>query len=194
MVRARSFAALATVALLAIAAEARGQASSPYRFGVMGGWTYPEGDYGNFIDHGWNVGGIFSFGLPLVPLSFRADFQYHDLGSTTRSSGGANDSHVFDGTVDVIYALGPATPLKFYVIGGVGLYNTSNTATTPGQPDQSASVTKFGLNIGVGVKVSLPVVTPFIEARYHYVPSGFLGPSISSSALEIVPISIGVVF
>ena len=194
MVRAGSCAAIATVALLATAPLARGQASSPYRFGVMGGWTYPEGDYGNFVNHGWNIGGLFSFGLPLVPLSFRADVQYHDMGSKGLSSGQQGDSHVIDGTVDVIYALGPATPLKFYIIGGIGLYNTDNTLHTSGQPDQSESVTKFGFNIGVGVKVSLPVITPFIEARYHYVPSGFLGPTISNSALEIVPISIGIVF
>lgn len=167
--------------------------SSPVRFGVMGGATVPLSDFRTFDKTGWNAGALVSIGVPLVPVSFRVDGQWHQL--KAKNIEGAADARIIDGTANVVYTFGAALPTKFYLIGGAGVYNVR--FTDPNDSNLHASGTKFGLNAGVGFKFQLTGFATFIEARYHNVFKGTSVGSIDASnakSLQFVPISVGITF
>lgn len=191
-------AAVLGLILSAAAAPLSAQAiiGSPVRFGIMGGATIPLSDLKNEAKTGWNAGALVSIGVPLVPVSFRIDGQWHQMNGKTFSSASTQfpDFRIIDGTANVVYTFGAALPTKFYLIGGVGAYN--ERARDPAT-DISASSTKFGLNAGVGFKFQLTGFATFIEARYHNVIHGTaIGDASSSNAksLQFLPISVGITF
>jgi hypothetical protein len=175
--------------------------SSPVRFGIMGGATIPLSDLKDEAKTGWNAGALISVGVPLVPVSFRIDGQWHQMNgkdfTTLGGAGGSGqlpDFRIIDGTANVVYTFGAALPTKVYLIGGLGVYN--ERAHDPVE-DVSASSTKFGLNAGVGFKFQLTGFSTFIEARYHNVIHGSaIGDANSSNAksLQFLPISVGITF
>src|SRR5665213_1849540 len=176
--------------------------SSPVRFGIMGGATLPLSDFKDVAKTGWNAGALITIGVPLVPVSFRVDGQWQQLQGKNfigNGPGGASltnrtDFRIIDGTANVVYTFGAALPTKFYLIGGLGVYNerAKDQAT-----DITASSTKFGLNGGVGFKFQLTGFATFIEARYHNVIHGTAvgdGDNSNAKSLQFVPISIGITF
>jgi len=200
MKRTAISAAVLGLILSAAAAPVSAQAivSSPVRFGIMGGATIPLSDLSDEAKTGWNAGALVTFGVPLVPVSFRIDGQWHQMnGKDVNTLGGSSqfpDFRIIDGTANVVYTFGAAMPTKFYVIGGIGAYN--ERAHDP-VADVSASSTKFGLNAGVGFKFQLTGFSTFIEARYHNVIHGsVIGDASSTNAksLQFLPISVGITF
>lgn len=191
-------AAVLGLTLSAAAAPISAQAivSSPVRFGIMGGATIPLSDLKDEAKTGWNAGALVTIGVPLVPVSFRIDGQWHQMNGKIAPDGVSRfpDFRIIDGTANVVYTFGAALPTKFYVIGGIGAYN--ERARDP-VADVSASSTKFGLNAGVGFKFQLTGFATFIEARYHNVIHGsVIGDASSSNAksLQFLPISVGITF
>jgi hypothetical protein len=203
MTRTAIGAAVLGLALSVTAASVSAQAivSSPVRFGIMGGATLPLSDLSNEEKTGWNAGVLVSIGVPLVPVSFRIDGQWQQLGHktyTVTEAGAATASfpnlRIIDGTANVVYTFGAALPTKFYLIGGAGVYN--ERFTDPNS-DLSVSGTKFGLNGGVGFKFQLTGFATFIEARYHNVIHGTSvgdGDNSTAKSLQFVPISVGITF
>jgi Outer membrane protein beta-barrel domain len=200
MKRTAISAAVLGLILSATAAPVSAQAivSSPVRFGIMGGATIPLSDLSDEAKTGWNAGALVTFGVPLVPVSFRIDGQWHQMNgkdvNTLSGSSQFPDFRIIDGTANVVYTFGAAMPTKFYVIGGIGAYN--ERAHDP-VADVSASSTKFGLNAGVGFKFQLTGFSTFIEARYHNVIHGsVIGDASSTNAksLQFLPISVGITF
>lgn len=191
----------ATLGLVLCAAtaplHAQAIVSSPVRFGIMGGATFPLSDLKNDAKTGWNAGALVNIGVPLVPVSFRVDGQWHQLQGKTFDAGGfpdRTDFRIIDGTANVVYTFGAALPTKFYLIGGLGVYNER---AKDNQTDISASSTKFGLNGGVGFKFQLTGFATFIEARYHNVFKGTAIGDVNSDnakSLQIIPISVGITF
>ncbi|MEP7065024.1 MAG: outer membrane beta-barrel protein [Gemmatimonadota bacterium] len=195
-------AAVLGVILSAAAAPVSAQAiiGSPVRFGIMGGATIPLSDLSDEAKTGWNAGALLTIGVPLVPVSFRIDGQWHQMNGKNFSTPGGGSSRfpdfrIIDGTANVVYTFGAALPTKFYVIGGIGAYN--ERVHDP-DLDVSASSTKFGLNAGVGVKFQLTGFSTFIEARYHNVIHGTeigdTGSGTSAKSLQFLPISVGITF
>jgi uncharacterized protein YaiE (UPF0345 family) len=166
----------------------------------MGGATLPLSEFSDANKTGWNAGALLSIGVPLVPVSFRVDGQWHQLsGKDISTLGGAGGSssfpnvRVIDGTANVVYTFGAALPTKFYLIGGAGVYNVR--FTDPNDSDVHASGTKFGLNGGVGFKFQLTGFATFIEARYHNVIHGTaVNDDTDEKSLQFVPISVGITF
>ena len=73
---------IAAVMSLAFAVPVSAQlASSPARFGLVGGGTFPIGNLSNVASSGWHAGALVDLGLPLVPLGFRVEGAWHQLGS-----------------------------------------------------------------------------------------------------------------
>lgn len=191
--------------LSAAAAPLHAQAivSSPVRFGIMGGATLPLSDFKNDVKTGWNAGALVTIGVPLVPVSFRVDGQWHQMQGKTFNgaeilNGGSvsqrTDIRIIDGTANVVYTFGAALPTKFYLIGGLGVYNERAHEHFS---DFTASSTKFGLNGGVGFKFQLTGFATFIEARYHNVIHGTAIGDVGSSnakSLQFIPITIGITF
>jgi opacity protein-like surface antigen len=77
------------------------------------------------------------------------------------------ESHyrVADATANVVYSGVLAGPVRLYVIGGLGVYN--ERASGLGADSSTRSLTKFGLNGGVGAQFQLSHFAAFVEARYH---------------------------
>jgi opacity protein-like surface antigen len=189
-------AAVLGLVLSAAAAPVSAQAivSSPVRFGIMGGATIPLSDLSDEAKTGWNAGALVTFGVPLVPVSFRIDGQWHQMNGKVFTDTQFPDFRIIDGTANVVYTFGAALPTKFYVIGGIGAYNERVHDPVA---DVSASSTKFGLNAGVGFKFQLTGFATFIEARYHNVIHGtVIGDASSDNAksLQFLPISVGITF
>jgi hypothetical protein len=179
--------------LSAAAAPLHAQAivSSPVRFGIMGGATLPLSDFKKEQKTGWNAGALLTIGVPLVPVSFRVDGQWQQLDHKSGLTQAAN-FRIIDGTANVVYTFGAALPTKFYLIGGVGIYNEH---VKFGDTDITQSATKFGLNGGVGFKFQLTGFATFIEARYHNVIHGedINGLGVTNS-LQFIPITVGITF
>lgn len=175
-------------------ASAQMATKSPIQFGVMGGVTLPVSDFKNVIKTGWNAGALVNFGFADSPVSLRVDGSFNQFNFKNFSG---PHYRVIDGTADVVFNFGSTSPAKLYLIGGAGVYNLK--ITSPGQDlseFNTNSVTKFGLNGGVGLKFALASLTPFIEARYHYV---FLkGSDFENNGgnpkLQMIPISVGLTF
>ena len=200
MTRRAIGAAVLALALSAAAAPMSAQAivSSPVRFGILGGGTFPLSDLKTDAKTGWNAGVLISIGVPLVPVSFRVDGQWQQLQGKNYDAGGGlidrTDFRVIDGTANVVYTFGAALPTKFYLIGGIGAYNLRAKDQAS---DMSVSSTKFGLNGGVGFKFQLTGFATFIEARYHNVIHGTeIGDVNSGNAksLQFIPVSVGITF
>ena len=51
-------------------------------FGILGGATFPVGDYNKAAATGFNIGAFVDFGRRLGPLGIRADVLYHGFGDT----------------------------------------------------------------------------------------------------------------
>ncbi|MGH7623637.1 MAG: outer membrane protein [Gemmatimonadaceae bacterium] len=182
--------------LSAAAAPLSAQAivSSPVRFGIMGGATFPLSDLKNDAKTGWNAGALVTIGVPLVPVSFRVDGQWQQLQGKNFPDADRTDFRIIDGTANVVYTFGAALPTKFYLIGGIGVYNLRAKDNVA---DVSASSTKFGLNGGIGFKFQLTGFATFIEARYHNVIHGTsIGDTGSSNAnsLQFIPVTVGITF
>lgn len=204
--RARARAALAVASLALVAAPAAAHAQlggvNPFSFGVSGGALVPLGDFGRSAKTGYVVDGLVALRVPTLPVSFRAEVGYarndlkagvfDDFGNT----GGANVSaysRMLFGTANVILPFAPpASPVRPYLIGGVGVYNVRVTGTVslPGQGSVTAnspSQSKFGLNGGAGVEIPLSGISVFGEVRYTSVFT-------QNGNTNFLPIKVGVRF
>ncbi len=183
--------------------------SRPIQFGIMGGVTAPIGLLNDATSAGWNAGAFVNFGVPLVPVSFRLEAQWHHMSGNGTAIGctlapGSDgfcpepiEMRIVDGTANLVYTFPSAVPLHFYLIGGAGAYGERAHTIDGGNSPQS--VTKFGVNAGAGVKVQLGSIDGFVEARYHNVIHGsaigdyaIRSPRVKS--LQFVPISAGIIF
>jgi opacity protein-like surface antigen len=128
MKQGKSIGVIAAGLLLVVAASvplsAQVTLSSPVRFGITGGGTVPVNqDFKDLSKTGWHAGALIDVGLPFVPLGFRVDGMWHQLGEKDLASGLTSKNRIIDGTVNALYSFGAMSPTKLYLIGGVGVYN-----------------------------------------------------------------------
>lgn len=158
---------------------------SPIRFGITGGATVPISDLSNVAKTGWNAGALLDIGLPLVPIGFRIDGSWNQLGNKT-VAGDEIKNRIIDGTVNATYTFGSMLPTKFYLIGGVGVYNIK-TDVNSGLVSATDKATNFGVNAGAGLRFQLTGFSTFIEARWHDVFT-------KGNNAQMVPVSVGITF
>jgi hypothetical protein len=96
--------------------------SRPVRFGLAGGATVPVSDMSDVSKTGWHAGALLDIGVPLFPLGFRIDAMWNQLGKKDTPFGTVKN-RIIDGTANAVYSFGAMSPTKFYLIGGVGVYN-----------------------------------------------------------------------
>lgn len=167
---------------------------TPVQFGVLGGASFPVSDYKTFLKTGWNAGAFVNLGIANWPVGVRIDGQWNQFAVKNLSGVHFRDIH---GTADAVANVGNGKAVKFYVLAGVGVYNIKATGSNDGVDYSSGkSETKFGLNGGAGFKFNVGSLSPFVEARYHYV---FLnGNSLSNNGsnpkFQMIPVSIGLSF
>jgi opacity protein-like surface antigen len=184
-------------------------------FGILGGATFPVGDYNKAAATGFNIGGFVDFGRRLGPLGIRADVLYHGFGDkdvVDPSGPGttiafSNKYTMVTGTLNGVFGIPlEDSPIRPYLTGGVGAYyikdsprcttgstTCSSTTIRPGE-----STTKFGLNGGAGIEFGLGGAAAFLETRFHQVFQGTVEldcigtAECNRAALQIVPVNLGI--
>ena len=161
--------------------------ASPVRFGITGGAAIPVGNLSDFVKSGWTAGALLDIGLPLVPVGFRIDGTWTQFSDKDLPGGGTGKERIIAGTADLVYALNSLAMTKFYLIGGIGVYNVKAERTDLILGSGTATDTKFGINAGAGVRVQLTGFSTFVEARWHDVFTQGSDP-------KMVPITVGITF
>jgi hypothetical protein len=177
----KSIVPLAVIALLAAAGTASAQVATilkPVQVGVAGGGAFPLSDFGNSFNTGFNVTGMLGINVPLLPVGFRIDAAYNQFGAKGTSNVNAKIAGV---SGNVLFGIPGAVIVSPYLIGGVGYYRVSSSATG------SVASNNFGFNAGAGVKIPLVVFSTFIEARYTRV-------SETAGSTSFAPVTVGVMF
>jgi hypothetical protein len=185
-------------------------------FGIIGGATFPVGDYNKAAATGYNIGAFVDFGRRLGPFGVRVDGLYHGFGDknivSTAGSGTtidfSNKYSMVSGTLDLVFGIPlESSPVRPYLIGGAGAYYIKNspkcvtqsiTCTNTYGTNYQGNATKFGLNGGGGIEFGLGGAAAFIETRFHQVFQGSLETDCigtakcNKAALQIVPVQLGV--
>jgi hypothetical protein len=167
----KSAAAVAAVALVASAADA----SAQVRLSVAGGPTFAVGHLGDDVNMGFNVLAGAEFGVAAIPFGLRLDGMFNQFPETAHPD---DSFRVISGSLNGIFAL-PAVGFSPYVIGGLGVYNSSYT-----DDDHGGATTNLGANIGLGVRLPLPGLGVFAEARFHNLFS-------DGDQARFIPLSLG---
>jgi hypothetical protein len=166
----RHWKAAVAVAALAMAGSA-GDAAAQVRLSVAGGPSFPTGDH--HLDTGYHVQVGADFSLPMIPIGLRVD------GAFNRFAEDHGHYQVLNGSINGILNI-PLLVATPYIIGGVGLYSAEDEAHG-GERETGA-----GVNVGAGVRLPLPGLAVFAEARLHH--------PFDSDQLRFVPLSIGIRF
>jgi outer membrane protein with beta-barrel domain len=179
---------VAALALVAIGGEvSSAQTASPMKFSpsLYAGAAIPTGDLGDALNTGFTVGGGLDLHTGPSPLSWRGEVAYTRY--TAKDDGSGFDEHFSDlsGRVNAVLGM-PATGFAPYVIGGVGLYHLTASASGGGFTG-SASDNKFGWNIGAGIDMPIGEIAGRLEVRYHRV-------SEDNGSYTYVPITFGIRF
>ncbi|HLU26053.1 MAG TPA: hypothetical protein VKZ58_10160 [Longimicrobiales bacterium] len=173
--RARGWLAAALfVALLALPGPARAQIG----FGPFLGPSFPVADLADAVSTGYHGGLALDVGIPFAPIGARADltFQYMP------GKDGADDFFQLFATASARLRFVPAAVFSLHLLGGAGLYGSSFDRDL----EDGEYTVDFGVNGGLGARIGIFGIRPFIEARYHYV--------FSDPGRAFIPISIGFVF
>ena len=193
---------VALVAAAAIAAspadaqrsKSRARGSLPITWSLGAGLSMPTGDLGDAAGTGFHLQGTSSYRRTGWPVALRGELAYHRFGEKDYSVPGGNPNQTVDytgksssiaGIVDVSYAFVTRNKMKPYVLAGPGFYSTRAEITQAGGggSSETASDTKFGLNLGGGMNFSMGRRLAYVEARYHKVDQA-----------AWIPISFGVRF
>ncbi len=185
----QNFSKALAVASLALAI-ASVPANAQLAFGLAGGATIPSGSLNDRQNLGYNGLATVQLGLPLLPFQFRADLQYNGFGGKNFGSAVTNafnnaDTRVISGSINAVLNLLPG-PIKPYLIGGVGYYDTQLQGTE--------STRKVGYNFGAGAKFGLTGASVFVEARMHQINDATFSVGGGRSTARFIPVTIGIMF
>lgn len=174
------------VALALAVAPAQGQLA----FGLAAGATTPSGSLNDRQNLGYNGLATLQVAVPLFPLQLRADLQYNSFGgkdfvNSLNSAVKGNDARVISGSINGVFSLLPG-PIKPYVIGGVGYYDTKFAG--------NESTRKVGYNFGGGVKFGLTGASIFVEARMHQINDAAFDVSGGRTTARFIPVTVGIIF
>ena len=164
------------------------------QFGFGGGMSVPTSNAKEAFENGVHGRGFMLINLPGIP-SFRFDlsatkFDWKEAlpGAPTEMSG---ESLVLGGLGNISINLlkGPIRP---YVMAGLGAFHIRNQLQTEGEPDESSSQTRFGVDGGVGLAIKIKRLEMFVEGRVQnvYTESGV----IDTKSIQTVPVTFGIIF
>jgi len=170
------------------------QSSHMVSFGLGGGVSVPVSDAKDAFKTGFNGHGFARLNLKALPLAPRIDFTFSkfDVASAKLAAPGASGTgQILAGVANLQYFVMPG-PVRPYVVAGLGAYNfKTDLSGIPGAT--SKSDTRFGVNGGLGVLVKLgSLVSGYVEGHLDNVFSqkGF----VNSSQLQVIPVTVGVVY
>lgn len=195
----RAACGLVLASLVAMAVAAQGVRP---QFGLGVGATFPIGDYhadanGDGFNPGWQGMALVDFRLPNSGVGIRVDGSYGQNSANDKLNADLTTvvgqpttakTKLLGGNVDLTYQFRSSSPVKLYVLGGVGVYNVRLSVTSNGVTADT-SETKFAWNAGAGFTYGLGGVALFLEARYFDVAKVF-----NVAKTSFVPIVAGVRF
>jgi len=194
---------LASFAIAATVSVAHAQMSSTadmgsnrmVSFGIGGGVSVPVSDASDAFKTGFNGQGFVRFNLHQLPIQPRIDFTFSkfDLSDAKLQTPGASGTgQIFAGIANVQYSFSHSGPVRPYIVGGLGAYNTKTDVS--GIPNvTNSSSTDFGINAGAGMVFRLgTMVSGYVEGRIDNVYSnkGF----IDANSVQVIPVTFGLVF
>jgi len=162
------------VASFAAPGTVRGQIG----IGPFLGPSFPVADLADVVSAGFHGGLALDVGIPFVPIGARGDLTLQYM----PGNGDVDDFFQLFATASARLRFVPATFFSLHLLGGGGVYGSSFERDLE---DGDFSL-DYGLNGGLGARLGLFGIRPFIEARYHYV--------FSDPGRAFVPLSIGFFF
>ena len=169
---------LTLAALTAATSAASAQSTKPVSLGISVGAAIPVSDLANDYSTGYNGTVSLGFNSYGSPLGFRIDGMYNSM--SPQSGVNLPDIKISSANANLVYAL-PGTGIRPYLIGGAGIYGLKSDFSG------SSTITKLGLNGGIGASFPLSGFNTFVEARYHHVFS-------DNVATKFVPVTFGISF
>lgn len=172
--RLMSRAALALAAILIAAPALHAQTS----FSVAAGAALPVGDFADGSKMGYNVTAALGIKPPLAPVGIRVDGMFNSF----EAEAGGGSTRILAGTGNVTLSGAAMVPLG-YLIGGVGMYQTSFSGFTVNEESQN----DLGFNVGAGIKFPLTGFSTFAEVRLHFIQA-------KGGSVKFAPITFGLTF
>ena len=150
----------AGIILALLLAVGTAPAAAQLGFFVGGGPTFPTGDYNAYAKTGWmGMGGV-AFSLPALPVQIRGEGLY---GRNSHDDTTGDRTDLYGGMANVTLSL-PFGPLKPYVVGGLGMLNHHYAPGSTGVDSENQWKAVYGG--GVGINLSLAMLSVFVEGRY----------------------------
>ncbi len=190
---------LALIVPLLLLAGVSIASASPVEIGFGGGVSVPVSDTKDVLKSGWHGTGIVNLNMPMLPFGLSGSFSYHhfalDHPSGTLGMGGSG--RILAGLANATFAIPIPGPIKPYLTAGIGAFNVKanpDSTTTPATAIKST--TKFGIDGGAGVKISIPGtrVHAFVEGKFEniYTDQGLNGSVVNNLKTQIVPVTFGI--
>jgi hypothetical protein len=196
LTKERSMRAIYSVAVgLALCAAAL-PLSAQGRFiqvGFGGGMSVPTSNVKEAFENGVHGRGFVLLDLPGLP-AFRFDLSATKFDWKEAVLGGPTtqgESQVLGGLANISINLlkGPIRP---YVMAGLGAFHVRNELQTSGEPDETSSQTRFGIDGGAGLAIKIMKLELFVEGRVQnvYTERGM----IDTKSIQTIPVTFGIVF
>jgi hypothetical protein len=161
-----------TASLLVVGAQSAQAQLPSLHFNVNAGAAMPMSDAGDVWNAGFRVGAGLEFRAPVLPVGLRVDGAYDRMGL---KADGSTKLSILSGTANAVLSL-PVMPI--YMVGGIGMYRSDRG---------TGSTTDFGFDVGMGLRLPLPMLAPFIEARLNQINA-------DGGSFRYVPIVAGIRF
>ena len=146
---------------------------------VGGGISSPNGDMGDLLESGYHGRAMVQLGIPVFPVSLRAEGAYHKFNAAT---GGGTMSQL-NGALSAVLSLG-GLGIGPYFFGGIGKYRQDFSSEFA----LGDAVTESGIHAGFGVEAGILGFGAFVEARFVNVNRS------TGSDLRYVPVTVGIKF
>jgi opacity protein-like surface antigen len=163
------------------------------KVGFGGGMSVPTSNAKEAFENGVHGRGFVLVDLPGLP-SFRFDLSATKFDWKEAIAGGpttSGESQVLGGLANISINLlkGPIRP---YVMAGLGAFHIRNELQTSGEPDETNSQTRFGIDGGAGLAIKIMRLEMFVEGRVQnvYTERGV----IDTKSIQTVPITFGIIF
>ncbi len=175
----------ATAALMVVGGNNAG-AQLPLKFGIAAGVSAPAGDMSKITNTGYNITLLTETKFPVIPFALRFEGALNQFGFDKDKVALDGNARSLSLNANGIFDVPVSTLLKFYAIGGVGVYRLRAATDVGGGSFNTTSENKFGFNVGGGIRLPLVGFEAFLEARYHN--------AIDTNGFTFVPVTFGVKF
>jgi len=182
--------------LVLIAASVATVSAKPFEIGFGGGATVPLSHAKDAFKTGWHGTGILNLNVPMLPVGLSGSFSYHHfkLEEAPGPGGLGGSGRILAGMANATIGLPIPGPIKPYITAGVGEFNIKAESDSTGA--ESKSTTKFGIDGGAGLRISIPGtgIHAFIEGKIQniYTDQGVNSTVVNNFKTQIVPVTFGI--